>query len=270
MSLLSIVFTLRPRQHGVLPFDQGRALAAEFLNWVRARDAALSAALHEENEIRPYTVSSLRGSAGGGGQILLLPERPLWWRLTTLTPELSAFVQAHLLPALPDSITLGEQTFDLLSATCDPQKHPWAGQSSCEEIAAGKLLAPQAAASFTLEFATPTTFHSDGRFQPFPLPGLVFRQWLEKWNAFSPLRFPSETLGMAESLLVVSRYRLESKVVKYGQAAHIGFTGRCTYRLRSNDPYWRRILQALADFAFFCGTGAKTTFGLGQTRPVAR
>lgn len=270
MSLLSIVFTLRPRQHGVLPADQGRALAAEFLDWVRARHAALSAALHGENEIRPYTVSSLRGSTAHSGQILLLPERPLWWRLTTLTPELSDFVQTHILPALPNSITIGEKTFDLLSAIYDPQKHPWAGQSSCEEIAAGKLLAPRTASSFTLEFATPTTFHSEGRFQPFPLPGLIFRQWLEKWNAFSPLHFPPETPREAENLLLVSRYRLESKVVKYGQATYIGFTGRCTYRLRSDDPYWRRILQALADFSFFCGTGAKTTFGLGQTRPIVQ
>jgi CRISPR-associated endoribonuclease Cas6 len=188
--------------------------------------------------------------------------------LTTLTAGLSEFVQRDILPSLPAHLALGDQTFDLLSAVCDPAQHPWAGQSSCEEIAAGKLLALHAAPQFTVEFASPTTFHSQGRHQPFPLPGLVFRQWLEKWNAFSPLRFPPETVSAAENLLAVSRYRLESRAVKYGQAVYIGFRGRCTYRLLDEDPYWRRALQALAAFAFYCGSGAKTTFGLGQTRWV--
>jgi CRISPR-associated endoribonuclease Cas6 len=29
-----------------------------------------------------------------------------------------------------------------------------------------------------------------------------------------------------------------------------------------------KALNALADFAFYCGTGAKTTMGMGQTRRI--
>ncbi len=48
----------------------------------------------------------------------------------------------------------------------------------------------------------------------------------------------------------------------------IGFVGRCAFSMfRSERALWR-TLHLLADFAFYCGTGYKTTQGLGQTRKV--
>ena len=265
--LLSLILQLRPRTHAALPADQGRALSAQFLHWVEERDAAFSAELHKDNELRPYTVSGLCGGSHQGGQILLLPARPLWWRVTSLTPELSQFVLDQILPSLPETIRLGEQTFDLLSATLDPRQHPWAGQTTYEALAAGELLSTRRPpAQFQVEFVSPTTFHSDGHHQPFPLPKMVFRQWLEKWNKFAPVSLPRDMTTYADNQLVVSRYRLESQVIKFGQAMYIGFAGRCTYRILNDDPYGLRVLHTLADYAFYCGTGAKTTFGLGQTR----
>ena len=265
--LLSLVLQLQPRAHAAIPADQGRALSAEFLGWVEARDPAFSAELHKENELRPYTVSGLRGGSQRGGQMLLLPGRPLWWRVTTLTPGLSQLVQEKIIPSLPQTLTLGEQVFDLTAAVLDPRQHPWAGQATYQQLAAGEMLsARRPARRIQVEFASPTTFHSDGRHQPFPLPRLVFRQWLEKWNKFSPVTLPQEVTAYAENYLVVSRYRLESQVVKFGQAMFIGFAGSCTYTILDEDPYWLRVLHTLADFSFYCGSGAKTTFGLGQTR----
>jgi len=267
LTLLSVVFPIRPQQLAVLPADQGRALAAEFLRWVQARDPSLSVDLHRENELRPYTISGLRGGAPRNGQMTLSPEHPLWWRITTLTPPLSQFVLERVLSSLPESMTLGDQTFDLLPPILDPRQHPWAGRTTWDKLAAGALIeARHPPLQIEVQFASPTTFRSQERHQPFPLPGIVFRQWLEKWNAFSPVTFPKETLAFVENRLVISRYRLESQVVRFGEALFIGFVGRCTYRILEDDPYWRRVLHALARYAFFCGTGAKTSFGLGQTR----
>lgn len=269
MTLLSIVFPLRPHRPAVIPADQGRALAAEFLRWVQKQDPDFSQTLHRQNELRPYTLSGLRGGSHRGGQILLMPEHTLWWRLTTLTPTLSQFILNRLLPNLPQTISLGEQPFDLLPPILDPKQHPWAGQTTGEDLAAQALIAArQPTRQIEIHFASPTTFHSQERHQPFPLPAMVFRQWLEKWNAFSPVAFPKETLAVVETQLTISRYRLESQVVKFGQAMFIGFTGRCAYRILTQDPYWQRLLHALARYAFYCGTGAKTTFGLGQTRLI--
>jgi CRISPR-associated endoribonuclease Cas6 len=266
MMLLSVVFPLRPRQEAVIPADQGRALAAEFLRWVQACDPALSAALHDANALRPYTVSGLRGASPHNGQVRLRPDRPVWWRLTTLTPTLSQVVRERVLPSLPPTVTLGEAVFERLPPLLTAAEHPWAGQTTYEELAAGALLQARRPRRLTLHFASPTTFHSRERHQPFPLPELVFRQWLEKWNAFAPAAFPPGVLTFVEEALAVSHYRLESRVVRFGEALFIGFSGHCTYRFLVTDAYWQRVVQALAQYAFFCGTGAKTVFGLGQTR----
>ena len=45
-----------------------------------------------------------------------------------------------------------------------------------------------------------------------------------------------------------------------------GFVGMCVYRLRGLSEQERRELTALANFAFYAGTGRKTAMGMGQTR----
>jgi CRISPR-associated endoribonuclease Cas6 len=56
--------------------------------------------------------------------------------------------------------------------------------------------------------------------------------------------------------------------VRYGSALTIGFVGECSFRLLVDDPYWQRLADTLAAYAFYCGTGHRTTVGLGQTRRI--
>lgn len=269
--LLSIVFPLLTRQPVVMPADQGRALSAEFLRWVNQHDAFLSEILHKSNEIRPFTVSGLKGGVQRNGQILLQADQPVWWRLTTLNVQLSRFILDKVLPNLPQTLTLADQTLELLSPALTADQHPWAQQTTYEELAAGILLQKrQISSQIEVQFASPTTFHSQERHFPFPLPTMVFRQWLLKWNTFAPLKLPDDALIFVEKQLAVSRYRLETEVVKFGERMFIGFVGRCTFHLLGEDAYWRRVTHLLAHYAFYCGTGAKTTFGLGQTRIMRR
>jgi len=269
--LLSIVFPLQTRQPVVLPADQGRALSAEFLRWVRQHDASLSETLHSSNAIRPFTVSGLFGGVQRNDQILLLPDHPFWWRLTTFSPELSSFVLDKVIPNLPETLALGDQTLELLPPALKPEQHPWAWQTTHENLAASVLLEKRPIPSqIEVQFASPTTFHTQERHFPFPLPAMVFRQWLVKWNAFAPVKLPDEALSFVEEQLAVSRYRLETRVVKFGESIFIGFVGRCTFHVLGEDAYWRRVTHLLAHYAFFCGTGAKTSFGMGQTRNLRR
>lgn len=268
--LLSLVLQITPLQPATLPADQGRALAALFLDWLRQADSALSADLHKDSETRPFTISNLRGvRPSPQGQIVLDPEYPLWWRVTALTAPLSQAVKEQILPALPAEITIADQPFRLQAATFDPQQHPWAGAASYETLAAGNLLAAHPPSDrLTVEFASPTTFHRAGKHLPFPLPSLLVNQWLGKWNAFAPITFPQELVEYADAMLAVSRYELRSQAVRFGPSTLIGCVGRCTYRILERDPYRLRLLHTLAAYAFYCGTGAKTSFGLGQTRVI--
>ena len=68
-----------------------------------------------------------------------------------------------------------------------------------------------------------------------------------------------------------------SRMLDFGKHKAIGFVGSCAYQFflehqsYSNDKdntEMLRLANLLADFAFYCGTGYKTTMGMGQTRRI--
>jgi len=268
--LVSAILTIRPLQEATIPADQGRATYGMFLSWIRQANPGLAQELHDIEGLKPFTVSGLLGLRQGvRGEMHLDPQHPLWWRVTTLTPRLSLVVLEQVLPALPDQVTLAEQPFQVVEATVDGAEHPWAGQTSYEELAQRHLLGMEEPSSWlNLEFATPTTFHTGGKHLPFPLPELCFDHWLNKWNSFAPLSLHPDVKRFAEECLAVSRYHLRSQPVRFGPATFIGFVGRCSFRALRRDPYWLRLLHTLAAYAFYCGTGHRTTMGMGQTKRV--
>lgn len=259
--LVSVVIRLQAAGDGGRWHDLGRAAQAWFLEQVHGANPALAATLHQGDELRPYTVALWAQQRR--------PQEP-WLRLTALTAELTGVLQEQVLPALPERLLLGDQPFQVLGATLDGAEHPWAGQTSYEHLAQSHLLGAQEPSPWlNLEFATPTTFRSQGKHLPFPLPGPVFDHWLHKWNRFAPLSLHPEVKRFAEESLAVSHYRLRSQVVRFGAATFIGCVGRCSFRALRRDPYWLRLLHTLAAYAFYCGTGHKTTVGLGQTRQIS-
>ena len=260
--LLSLVFEVLPQERASIPADQGRALMKVFLDWVKQADSSLFDELHKPNHTRPYTVSSLRGQAvRTGGRLLLDPERALWWRITSLEDELTDVLLHIMKTQLPETLRISRQPFHLANATIDPKQHEWAGSASYSDLDAGTTPIPK---RLRLEFASPTTFRSDEKNVPFPLPKNVAEQWLKKWNKYSggePI--PDQILEYAQACLAVSRYEIRSQDVRHGKATYIGFEGSCQYRVLEQHPYWSSKLFSLARFAFYCGTGAKTILWAG-------
>lgn len=260
--LVSAVIELRPMRESSLPKETSRAVHAWFLDRVRAADEALAEALHRKNKAKPFTVALHLGGRKG--------EHP-WLRVTTLTGELSAVVTEKLLPELPAEVMLAGQRWQVLGATTDPASHPWAGRASYHSLAESYLLSgSQPEPWLRLEFATPTTFHSQGRHLPLPLPHLAVEGWLRKWNAFGPLSLTKEMPLFAKEDLAISRYRLHTEATRIGRTPVVGFVGRCDFRFLNKDSYRMRLLHLLSAYALYCGTGHKTTMGLGQTRQITQ
>ncbi len=146
--------------------------------------------------------------------------------------------------------------------------HPWALATNYEELSApwllGRVTPPRLV---TLEFFSPTTFKSEGRHVPVPLPHLVFGSLLEKWNAFAPVVFPPELRRYATECLALSSYQLHSRGVMLKEGGlRMGAMGRARYVTTNFDRYWMSLINLLADFAIFAGLGAGTGMGLGQCR----
>jgi len=126
---------------------------------------------------------------------------------------------------------------------------------------------------FALRFRSPTSFRSQDMHYPLPDPVLAFQSWLTRWNVFAPegLRLNVNTLDLVSAHVAVSRHRIETRAVTFDRFTQVGFVGRVTYQVVKrrllNDELLRRF-NVLAGYAPFCGTGHKTTQGMGRTQRI--
>jgi CRISPR-associated endoribonuclease Cas6 len=78
-----------------------------------------------------------------------------------------------------------------------------------------------------------------------------------------------EFLDWIDDYGIIQRHHLESvKVVAGKRGSVTGFLGSVTYGLAtpaSERPEFQALFYALTQLAPYCGTGHKTTFGLGET-----
>ncbi len=274
--LLSFVLCLTPVKGGdpekTPPAWWGRAVQARLLDTLRTADEVWAAEIHDAaSGPRPYTVSSLMGAGLREG----LKEGQVYRvRLTALEARVAQTLWDASQPggALSPGgkIELDYHTFRIENqqSAIENRKSPWEGRTTYQELGAPFLLAAQKPARrVTLRFTSPTTFKSQGRHMPVPTPSLVFGSLLNRWNAFAPVAFPEEVKRYADECLVISRYKLSSRVaeVKAG-GRRMGGVGQVTYATVNYDRYWMSLIQTLARFALFSGAGAGTTMGLGQCR----
>lgn len=277
--LLAAVITLEPQQAGELDPFQGRATHALFLDLTRRAEAGRAAALHDDEGLKPFTSSNLIGLrlADGRPRAAVEPGMLLRWRVTTFETNLTRLWLDRVLPSLPESLTIGDVPFTIKSVATDAEQDGRAGTSSYGELTMRHTLTPRPPAPWlNLRFASPTTFRSHNVHVPLPIPQLMLGHWLEKWNTFAPLRLHPDVRGFAGQEVAVNRYDLHTEMVQFGGATIIGFVGACSLTVRHEDGrhpdalYWRRIPHLLAAYSFWCGTGHRTPYGLGQTRPMAR
>lgn len=266
--LLSTVIHLQALERGALPQYLAPALRAEFLNWVGEQDKTTSDTLHDGNELRPYTISDLKGTfRTQKGFNILEGKESAWFRITSLTQAQTRLFQEQVLPKLVDKvIELNKVKFRVLSIA---EKHTWAGQVRYADLVKkyfDENFSPSD--SLEIEFASPTTFHAGDMYVPLPNPETVLNSWLQKWNKFSSASLPQTVDEITEAHFAINQYTLATDVYHYNKAKRIGFKGKCHYRILAKEEFWVRLCHLLADYSFYCGTGKSTTFGMGQTRRV--
>lgn len=241
----------------------GRAAQAAFLAAAARLDPSLAVRLHEGDGPRPYAVGVFLRPEGTGDV----------WQVRLRFSAIEAGLAARLpevLGQLPNRLRLDAIEVAVETVTFDSERDPEAGQTSYEEIIARRMLGPTVPAGrIGLHLVTPTAFHTSGRNQPLPLPGLVFGGLVDRWNAFAPLVLNPEARRFAEECLGISQFRLQSRLVEVAGGRQVGSVGTVFYRALHADPYWLRVLEALVDFGEHAGVGAKTAMGLGQVRRIA-
>lgn len=223
-----------------------RAMHAIFLAALQRADPALSQAVHDAH-VKPFT-QSLRWDRAA--------ERAVW-QVTLLDDALQEPFQAGLTQLAPDRLL--DHTIRLDVAESDLRRQ------SYEELAQQP---PRF--RYALAFHTPTTFKQSNRHQPIPDPYRCFQSWWSRWAAFAPpdLAINVAVLDIVANHAAVSAFRLRSHSWADGRRRFIGAVGEMKLVVlgrRQLEDHWWRATTSLVAFAPYCGTGHKTTQGLGQT-----
>lgn len=266
--LTALVLTLTPSKPATTPAYLGRASYALFMRLIAAHDPELARQLHDNDSLKPFTCSALIGGERLNRENRrYVPGETAWLRYTGLTPEISEHLM-RLADAPPAKVELDGQIFRVEQATVDPAVHQWAGQTSYESLSAPYLLADHRPDYRPkLHFASPTTFRSQDKSQPIPMPDWVFGSLVDRWNAFSPVQIAPELRRFAAECVVLSHYRLRTRAVPFkDNVVQMGCVGRAGYVIVNRDRYWASLVNLLVAYSFYSGVGYQTTIGLGQTR----
>ena len=255
-----------------IPAEQGAAIYAWTLRRIETVDASLSRALHDSDGLKPLTTSTLQDTGPRDrGMVRLVPQRTYSLRLTTLDETVGRALLAGLRQADPAAtcLELGGACLRIQRVMLTHSEHAWAAATRYAELLEQHTLSGgHLPDTLTLQFHSPTLFRINGQDQPLCHPAWVFGSYLRQWQAFAPLELPSDLGDYIQQGVTLGRFELSSGYVPVEQGhkgGHVGFMGRATFRLRIRDTYYMRLVHLLAAYSFWCGTGYRTTVGLGQT-----
>ena len=258
--LIGLEFELSPEKDGYLFPQYTIGLHAWFLDRVRQVDAEFSAYLHDGESEKPFTISALNGEMiSSGRQIQVFANNKYRWYLTALSQPLQQWM-AEWVKKMPSTIDL--RTVNLKINACNIVHAP---------TTYAQLLNSENEKNVTLKFISPTSFRRKGHHFPLPLPTNIFHSYLRRWNNFSGMTFEQDAfLAWVDECVLVNRCQISTdKVLAGKKGAVTGFTGAIELSLTkeaAKNPEYQQLFYALGRLAPYCGTGHKTTFGLGQTR----
>lgn len=261
--LVSLHIYLTPEADLSLPANYTYGLLGWWLDRIRQDNPELSAYLHDGGSEKPFTLSALSG-VPATAPIRLIQGKPYQWIISALyqplcqwlatwltklakTPEIIKFPRGNLIITKAE-IALPPTTYQQLWQTSLPQQR-----------------------SFSLNFTTPTSFRSKKHHLPLPIPQNVFHSYLRRWNDFSGYKHDQEEfLAWVAETVFVSGHDIATTKIQAGKKGTVtGFTGWVSFGVDAQGNHYpdqQQLLYALLQLAPYCGTGHKTTFGLGQTQ----
>lgn len=245
---------LRPMRFDVM---LGAHVHGLFFELVRRDDPQAASALHALPGKKPFTVSAVLDDRGQWST-RLVPGQSYGIRITLLDDALGERLDRLFLSGRFDDLHLGDGGIAVRSVR-HSTRNALCGRETYQGLASGQPLE-----SFRLQFVSPTALRVAGRNLPLPDPVGLFSGYLAKWNAFSPVPLrPDIAAAVAEGAVVISRHSIRTDVFPLPRAAQIGYVGDVVFRVM--DETIRPEISALARFAFYAGSGYKTTMGMGQT-----
>lgn len=267
--LYAILLKLRPLERGTLMPFSGELVHGAWLKWVRSAAPEVSATLHEGNQRRLFTCSSLqfpispvrmRRAEEENIHLPLTPEKAYTIRITLLLGELyqlfynilmSINLSSTSAPKGSPFITIGKQMFLLEEVVAVPDDtSKWTGFTTFATLVE-QAKAREAGNTMFLEveFASLTTFNwmhmpnkiYGNHYARLPLPHYLFPGLAKRWQELAPpeLGHVVQRERIAAYIeatgVVIEDYNLQSHRVQFAEHPQKGFVGTCVYQLRGPD-----------------------------------
>jgi len=257
-------FLLKFRPAGRREFDVslGEQAHALFLSLVARLDADVAQDLHDSTDKKPFTLSPVL-SADLSPVRRIVPQSSYFIRAAVLDDALAARMDTFFLHHGLRGLHLSG-TDIAVEAVLGSDRHRLCGSERYLDIWNRPLCD-----TFQLRFLTPTALRVAGRNYLLPDPGRLWYGYMRRWNASAP---PELAIGAAaveaidgRGALVISRLEIHSEVARFSRSMQLGFQGLVSFRARAEEEGMQRALCALGRFAFYAGSGYKTTMGMGLT-----
>jgi len=266
--LYSAVVNFKAQDDYVISPTRGYHAYALFLDMLRQANASAAQELHDMEGPKPFTLSPLQGRFQRHHSGLKVTGGETYWiRFTILQSDLFARMLDAILRAGGQILRLDQALLQIEEVITAPGQSSLCGCQDFESLLSEAVAERQ----LNLSFLSPTAFRSGGKRNVlFPEPRLLFNSYLARWQSFSTVKLDSNVADLAERATRIAKYKLETRILHFGSYQEIGFEGKCTVEIAPEvQEDTVRCLNALVDFAFYCGTGAKTAMGMGQTRRLS-
>jgi CRISPR-associated endoribonuclease Cas6 len=258
--LVSLVFDLEVTNSTALYSQYTIGLHAWFLDQVRQINPTLSAYLHDSESEKPFSISALEGQLLPTGKQLQLQANQIYrWQINAISQPVVQFLSQWLTQP-PTTLKLRDACLQIkqINIVNSPTTYNQLLQSSINHR------------NINLSFISPTSFRRKGHHFPLPVPFNLFHSYLRCWNDFSGMPIEQDAfLEWIDENVIIHKHRLESVKVAAGKRGSVtGFTGAISLGLTKtalDNIEFTQLFDALVQLAPYCGTGHKTTFGLGQT-----
>ena len=273
---ISTLISLIPETDVTLRPTMGHHAHAAFLAILRQSDPDLAETLHAQSAQKPFTVSPLIAEGKKRDNLLhIRAGTDCKLRFTFLDDALFAhFGQTFLSSSLP-TIRLGSARFQVKQLVSHAtEERSWSGNATYAEL----VQSAKTDTRMSFRFYSPTAFRrltprgQKTRNDAYLDLERCYQSWINKWNAFAPIKLDkTAVLAFVADHGQVMSIRTKSHALNFGRHTEVGWVGTCAcvfYPEDSLDAERLQIANCLANFAFYCGTGYKTTMGMGQTRRV--
>ena len=273
---ISTLISLIPETDVTLRPTMGPHAHAAFLSILKQSNPEVAAAVHAPAAQKPFTVSPLIAAAKNRNHRLHIKAgTECKLRFTFLDDELfTHFGKAFLTLTMPP-IRLGEAIFQVRQMVSHAtEERSWGKSETYAEL----VQAAKTDTQMSFRFYSPTAFRGmtprgqETRKEAYLDLIRCYQSWVNKWNAFSPIKLDkAEILTFVREYIQLTSIATETKKLNFGKHSEFGWVGTCAWIFYPEDslnPDLLRAVNCLAAFAFYCGTGYKTTMGMGQTRRI--